>query len=334
MTSRWLSFDRVLFSPAAEDILSSAIATPRILILDGLANDDWSSYCALTYPNATVYNLSTTPKLRQPSPHGEEWSPPPNHRNLPLPSLAHPFPFPKGFFAAVALRFPPLLPQHHHANIVAEAKRVLRSGGCLELTLLDIDPANVGPLTRRRIKGVKLRAQNQMADANFGSVSDAVVKLLGRKGFEGLKSCSLSVPVAGAQGRNSPDEFESLGNVAARRSGDREQSRSLLELLREAGQENSAGLAAQYPVAKTVSRVARWWWSRCYEGLGSENSAKMAEQKRGDLLGMRGGGETDERSIWRDPEVVQECEEYDTGLRLTLAFAVKPAVVRRRTASV
>ena len=56
MTSRWLSFGRVLFSPAHAEIQSNR--QDRVLVLDGLGNDDWSFYCSLTYPHATIYNLS------------------------------------------------------------------------------------------------------------------------------------------------------------------------------------------------------------------------------------------------------------------------------------
>ncbi|KAL9114587.1 MAG: hypothetical protein Q9187_007428, partial [Circinaria calcarea] len=57
MTSRWLSFNRVLFSPAQEELENNK--QDRILVLDGLCNDDWSTYCAMTYPDAIVYNLGT-----------------------------------------------------------------------------------------------------------------------------------------------------------------------------------------------------------------------------------------------------------------------------------
>ncbi|KAL9049396.1 MAG: hypothetical protein Q9206_005543, partial [Seirophora lacunosa] len=54
MTSRWLSFNRVLFSPAHHELSCPPTTTQnRILVLDGLGNDDWSFYAALTYPHAT-----------------------------------------------------------------------------------------------------------------------------------------------------------------------------------------------------------------------------------------------------------------------------------------
>ncbi len=60
MTSKWLSFGRVLFSPAHNEM--SLSEEPRILVIDGLGSD-WSYYVALTYPRAEVVNLgpSTSP---------------------------------------------------------------------------------------------------------------------------------------------------------------------------------------------------------------------------------------------------------------------------------
>ena len=42
MTSRWLSFGRVLFSPAHNHLQSQDQG--RVLVVDGLGNDDWSFY--------------------------------------------------------------------------------------------------------------------------------------------------------------------------------------------------------------------------------------------------------------------------------------------------
>jgi len=294
MTARWLSFDRVLFSPVQEEIRNSR--QDKVLVLDGLANDDWSSYCALTYPDATVYNLSAPRPLPSSKRDTENWQPPPNHRQIHHSSLAHPFPFPKGFFTAVVLRFPVATSESSLRSAVSECKRVLRPGGYLELCILDMDMVNMGNRARRAVRGLKVRMQVADPSVSLSPTSDTVQKMLGRRGFENLSRCVVGVPVAGVMtehgGSESPDEKHA----------------SLGEMLRDPAAGGSV------PVTRMIAKVGRWWWSRCYEG------------------GV-GGGEKSE-SIWADKALLRECEGRDTGFRLVICYAQKPLSVRRRTVSV
>lgn len=294
MTARWLCFDRVLFSPVQDEIRNSR--QDKVLVLDGLANDDWSSYCALTYPDVTVYNLSTPRPLSSSKRDTENWQPPPNHRQIHHSSLAHPFPFPKGFFTAIVLRFPIATSESSLRSAVSECKRVLRPGGYLELCILDMDMVNMGNRARRAVRGLKVRMQVDDPSVSLSPTSDTVQKMLGRRGFENLSRCVVGVPVAGVMaehgGSESPDEKQA----------------SLGEMLRDPVAGGSV------PVTKMIAKVGRWWWSRCYEG------------------GV-GVGEKEE-SIWADRALLRECEGRDTGFRLVICYAQKPLNVRRRTVSV
>ncbi|KAK2808906.1 hypothetical protein FQN49_008668, partial [Arthroderma sp. PD_2] len=104
MTSRWLSFGRVLFSPAKNHMQPQDQA--RILVIDGLGNDDWSFYCALTYPSAVVYNLTSNTQPQSAPSNPAAWDPPANHRTIHRSGIKTPFPFPKGFFTVAVMRFP------------------------------------------------------------------------------------------------------------------------------------------------------------------------------------------------------------------------------------
>ncbi|MCJ1382529.1 hypothetical protein MMC17_005642 [Xylographa soralifera] len=294
MTARWLSFDRVLFSPVQEEIKNNR--QDRVLVLDGLGNDDWSSYCALTYPTATVYNLGAPRPLSETKRDNTSWQPPSNHRQIHHTNIAHPFPFPRGFFSAVVFRFPVANSEAALRNAVSECKRVLRPGGYLEMCILDMDMVNMGNRARRATRGLKVRMQIAAPDVSLSPTSDNVQKMLGRRGFENLNRCVVGVPVAGSLSHSPTGSLD-------------DKHTSLGDLLRDP----AAG--GEAPITKMVAKVGRWWWSRCYEG------SVVAEDDT-------------EGSIWNDSALLKECEKRDTGFRLVICYAQKPVNARRRTVSV
>ena len=305
--SRWLSFDRVLFSPVSEEIRASR--GDRVLVLDGLGNDDWSSFCALTYPSATIYNLTSTPitpKSRDSaSSSSSTWQSPSNHRQILHPSIAHPFPFPRSFFTAVVFRFPVASTESAYRNAISECKRVLRPGGYLEMSILDMDMVNMGNRARRAVRDLKVRMQMAMPDISLSPVSDSLQKLLGRRGFENLNRCFVGVPVGRSVADTPPPSasdhdpfFTSVPRAATTVNGP------------EANTPQS-----ELAMTKMLAKVGRWWWSRCYE------TVVVAE---GDLEG----------STWADNQLLKECEKWGTGLRMCICYAQKPEGVVRRTVSV
>ncbi|KAI4148941.1 MAG: hypothetical protein LQ340_004858 [Diploschistes diacapsis] len=312
MASRWLSFDRVLFSPVQAELRSSR--QDRILVVDGLENDDWSTYCALTYPEANVYNLCTSSALWLGRPtevsNADKWMAPTNHRRISYANLSAPFPFPKGFFTAVVFRFPAANTEHAYRNAVSECKRVLRPGGYVELTILDMDMVSMGNHVSRAIRNLKVRMQAALPDISLSPASDNVMKLLGRKGFENISRCVVGVPVTGAVSDSRAGSFNDPRSTAAPdREAETGAQLSLGALL--AGQAQNADL--HYPVTKMVARVARWWWSKCYE------KSVLGESRE---------------SMWSDKQLLRECENRETGLRLVICYAQKPIGARRRTVSV
>lgn len=297
MTSRWLSFGRVLFSPAHMEIQSNR--HDRVLVLDGLGNDDWSFYCALTYPDATVYNLSPFQGTSDNPMRKQEiggYQSPSNHRQIYHTSIAHPFPFPKGFFTAVVFRFPVASSEGASYNAISECKRVLRPGGYLEMSILDLDMVNMGNRARRAVRELKLRMQSADPDVSLKPASDNIQKMLGRRGFENLNRCIVNVPIAGHISDSRAASFD-------------EKDLSLGDMLKDSSRQGDEG------VSKMVAKVGRWWYTRCYE---------MGVLPHGDM----------EQSIWADRALVRECEKRETGLKLLICFAQKPSAPKRRTVSV
>ena len=293
MTSRWLSFGRVLFSPAHMEIQSNR--HDRVLVLDGLGNDDWSFYCALTYPHATVYNLSPFPDTGDRKREPGAYDSPSNHRQIYHASIAHPFPFPKGFFTAAVFRFPVASSESACCNAVSECKRVLRPGGYLEMSILDLDMVNMGNRARRAVRMLKVRMQVADPEVSLKPASDNIQKMLGRRGFENLNRCMVNVPIAGHISDSRAGSFE-------------EKDMSLGEMLKDSSRQGDEG------ISKMVAKVGRWWYTRCYE---------TSVLPHGDM----------ERSIWADRALLRECEKRETGLKLLICFAQKPSSPKRRTVS-
>ncbi|KAF2254541.1 hypothetical protein BU26DRAFT_415980 [Trematosphaeria pertusa] len=336
MTSKWLSFGRVLFSPAHFELKDPS--EDRILVIDGLGKD-WSYYCALTYPEATIYNLGPGPSSSA-LPNGnasEPWSTLKNHRHISHQSLGAAFPFPKGFFACAVLRFPPGLPSSVHRSILSECKRVLRPGGYLELSVLDLDLVNMGNRARRAVRGLKVKMQVADENVSLRNISDEIMALLGRKGFTECNRCFVGVPVAGRL--PSPDDINtpeskrkgstvsSIGKAtgapfqSAKQPKQPKPEISFSDLLNAQASSDSM----DDRITEMVARVGRWWYSRCYESLVLPEAGEPGAASSGNLL---------ESSIWRDESLITECEKRGTSFRLLIGYAQKPEVGVRRTVSV
>lgn len=316
--SKWLTFGHVLFSPVRDELIpmTGSLKRHSILVIDGLGNDDWSFYAAETYPAATFFNLSPRSPLPTESQGDSSGAPlsPPNHHQIQYKSHMDRFPFGSQSFTSVVYRFPSAVPESHYRNIVSEARRVLKPGGYMELSILDIDLNNMGNRGRRAVRQLKERAHIRSPNVSLASSSDLLLRLLGRKGFTDIKTCRLGVPVASAL---APSESSASGSSSSRngtRSGSTRSSsgkakrdtRSLAEII------SDDGPIADESITKMVAKVGRWWYDRCYESVAPAP-----------------GG----RSMWNDPALLAECEEWRTTLKLMVCHARMPDA-RGRLASI
>lgn len=316
--SKWLTFGHVLFSPVRDELIpmTGSLKRHSILVIDGLGNDDWSFYAAETYPAATFFNLSPRSPLPTESQGASSGAPlsPPNHHQIQYKSHMDRFPFGSQSFTSVVYRFPAAVPESHYRNIVSEARRVLKPGGYMELSILDIDLNNMGNRGRRAVRQLKERVHIRSPNVSLASSSDLLLRLLGRKGFTDIKTCRLGVPVASAL---APSESSTSGSSSARsgaRSGPtrstsgkaKRDMRSLAEII------SDDGPIADESITKMVAKVGRWWYDRCYESVAPAP-----------------GG----RSMWSDPALLAECEEWRTTLKLMVCHARMPDA-RGRLASI
>ena len=306
--SKWLTFGHVLFSPVREDVenlsvqeASSGLITPdsepnrqSILVVDGLGNDDWSFYAAETYPGATFYNLSPraplTDEQKRASSAGFPLTPS-NHHQVRYTNYLSRFPFGTDSFTSVVYRFPVAAPDNHYRNIIGEARRVLKPGGFLELSILDVDFNNMGNRARRAVRGLKEKFHATRPDTNLSSTADLILKILNRRGFTDVKTCKVGVPVCAI-----PSQKESIDRDKKQKKKPAEQ-RSLADMMSD----NSE--MADKEITSMVAHVGRWWYSKCYEspaGVGTQ------------------------ASMWRDRVLLNECKELGTSLKLTVCHARVP----------
>lgn len=301
--SKWLTFGHVLFSDIRHELIAdkqdgSAVPRHSILVLDGLGNDDWSFYVAETYPKANFYNLSPRAPLAASAKKDDKKAllSPPNHHQVQYFDHLSKFPFAPQSFDSVVYRFPVAAPESHYRNIIAESRRVLKPGGFLELAILDLDLNNMGNRGRRTIRTLKEMIHEQNPGTSLGSAADILVKLLGQGGFSGIRAAKVGVPVASSiiqPKRRSRDE-------STAKIPQSQDPPSLSDMMKENGP------AADANITKMVTRVGRWWYTRCYENAaGSTNK----DERRG---------------IWDDKGLLHECQELGTSLKLTVCCARAP----------
>lgn len=284
MTSRWLSFDRVLFSPALDE--AKHHHRGRVLVLDGLGNDDWSFYCAETYPHVDIFNLSPKPASSQ---QIGALQLPKNYRQVQHTDLRKDFPFETGFFTAAVFRFPAATSEDAYLNSISECMRVLRPGGYLEMAILDINMVNMGNRARRALHELKYRMRISQPEVALKPLSTTLQRMAKQSGFRDLNRYVVSVPVAGRVLRS-----RSQAGSLDKKNG------TLGDLRKEVSGDEDGGLAS------SLATVGRWWFTRCYE---------MITLPYGDV----------ERSIWNDEALLEECEKRETRFRLLLCYAQSPA---------
>ncbi|KAM0259743.1 hypothetical protein ACHAQJ_003179 [Trichoderma viride] len=297
--SKWLTFGQVLFSDIRHGLVrgQETLERPSVLVIDGLGNDDWSFYAAETYPAASFFNLSPRAPLPVEVPSSPARYPlsPPNHHQVQYLSHLDKFPFDPQTFDCVVYRFPVAATESHYQNVLTEARRVLKPGGYLELSILDVDLNNMGNRGRRTIRQLKERINEMSPETNLASTADLIVRLLGKSGFSTIKAARVGVPVASSI-TSSDDNAQGKGSTGHKKKKSKDQP-SLAEMMRDLSPNADEG------ITNMVSRVGRWWYSRCYENAASQSSGK---------------------SIWNDKALLRECEELGTSLKLMVCCARAP----------
>ncbi|KAH7462355.1 hypothetical protein FOMA001_g18633 [Fusarium oxysporum f. sp. matthiolae] len=90
---------------------------------------------------------------------------------------------------------------------------MLKPGGFIELSILDVDLNNIGNWDRRTVRRLKERTNEKTPDTSLGSTVDLIVRPLGRVGFTTIKAARVGVPIASSVTRS--DSKADKGKAAA-----------------------------------------------------------------------------------------------------------------------
>ncbi len=183
------------------------------------------------------------------------------------------------------------------------------------MAILDLDMMNMGNRTRRAVRGLKVKMQVADPSISLASASDTVLRIVGKRGFTDVKSCKVGVPVASAI--PSPTESEAqlqlqnptMPSSSSSTQPQNQEELSLADMMKDESRAGDEG------ITKMVAKVGRWWYTRCYESVVLPDN---------DTSG----------SLFQDGNLLAECEKWSASFKLVVAYAQKPVVGRRRTASV
>ena len=292
----------------------------RVLDLGGQATCDWAWHCAIAYPAAKVYTV-TTKAARQLS--NSNIRGPPNHRQVAVRRLAR-LPFPDGHFDLVsarelhaALRFVGENGADEWDACLAECRRVLKPGGYLDFAVLDSDLMNAGPL------GLAKSVEFGFALKTLGYDPQPTRLFLGRlarAGFEGVRRAWTCLPV-GSSTHTSSNNNNKAGSSAAPTppNGGR---RLELDALVTGTTDAAAGVAGL---------AGGWAWERWL--LRCEMEKVASEGRLDPVVAMVSGAgagedgnddETGSKCLEDVHAVIEEGRRCGAGFRVLMGFARKP----------
>lgn len=167
----------------------------RILDLGGQATCDWAWHCAITYPNAKVYTV-TTKAIRQLSNCNVRG--PSNHRQVAVERLTR-LPFPDAHFDLVSARelhsiikFIGENGEDEWEGCLSEIMRVLKPGSYFDFSVIDSDIMNAGPLGLAKSVEFGFSLKTLGYDPN---PTRLFLGRLGRAGFEGIRRAWMCLPM-------------------------------------------------------------------------------------------------------------------------------------------
>ncbi|KAI8629248.1 methyltransferase domain-containing protein [Xylariaceae sp. FL1651] len=198
--TKTLNGGRLFSAPVAKRLarlsrIGGARHRARILDLGGQATCDWAWHCAITYPNAKIYTV-TTKAIRQLS--NCNMRGPPNHRQVAVERLTR-LPFPDAHFDLVSarelhsiLKFIGENGVDEWESCLSEVIRVLKPGGYLDFSVIDSDIMNAGPLGLAKSVEFGFSLKTLGYDPN---PTRMFLGRLGRAGFDEVRRAWMCLPM-------------------------------------------------------------------------------------------------------------------------------------------
>jgi SAM-dependent methyltransferase len=202
---KFLNGGRLILAPVTKRLARLSVAAPtkggvsrdraRVLDLGGKSTCDWAWHCALQYPNAKIYTV-TTKSIRQLS--NANIRGPSNHRQVAVRKFSH-LPFADNHFDLISarelhsiLKFVGENGEDEWETCLRECMRVLKPGGYLEFSILDSDIMNAGPLGLAKSVEFGFTLKTLGYDP---SPSKLWLKRLSRAGFEDIRRTWVCLPM-------------------------------------------------------------------------------------------------------------------------------------------
>ncbi|KAI1763430.1 hypothetical protein GGR53DRAFT_367023 [Hypoxylon sp. FL1150] len=282
----------------------------RILDLGGQAACDWAWHCAITYPNAKVYTV-TTKAIRQLS--NSNIRGPPNHRQVAVEKLSR-LPFPDAHFDLVSarelhsvLKFIGENGEDEWDTCLQECMRVLKPGGYIEFNVLDSAITNAGPL------GLAKSVEFGFALKTLGydpAPSRTFLGRVRRAGFDDVKRAWTCLPMG-------PDPAVQRSRKVTRDSTTGVERPLELEAMVTGSTEAAASM---------TGLAGSWAWERWL--LRAEMEKVASQGRLGGFLEMENESPEGVREAGKCldgvHEVVEEGRRCGAGFRVLAGYARKP----------
>ncbi|OAA80624.1 Methyltransferase type 11 [Akanthomyces lecanii RCEF 1005] len=315
---KFLNGGRLIRAPVTKRLARISLATvskdgkardkARILDLGGQATGDWAWHCALQYPNAKIYTV-TTKAIRQLS--NANIPGPPNHRQVAVQKLSR-LPFPDNHFDLISarelhsiLKFVGENGEDEWETCMRECMRVLKPGGYLEFSILDSDIMNAGPL------GLAKSVEFGFSLKTLGydpSPSKLWLRRLARAGFTETRRAWVCLPMGAKRDFYKLPAMSSTEGKATEAS----QTRQM-----EAMTMGSAG-----SIAGVCSIVGGWTWERWL--LRCEMEKVAGELRLADTVTAGETMREAAKCLEGVHDVMEEGRSCRAGFRMLNGYARKP----------
>lgn len=315
---KFLNGGRLIRAPITKRLARISLATvgkdgktrdkARILDLGGQATGDWAWHCALQYPNAKIYTV-TTKAIRQLS--NANIPGPSNHRQVAVQKFSR-LPFPDNHFDLISarelhsiLKFVGENGEDEWETCMRECMRVLKPGGYLEFSILDSDIMNAGPLGLAKSVEFGFSLKTLGYDPN---PSKLWLRRLARAGFTETRRAWVCLPMGAKR------DFYKLPTVSGPQGkvADAAQIRQM-----EAMTMGSAG-----SIAGVCSIVGGWTWERWL--LRCEMEKVAGELRLADTVTAGETMREAAKCLEGVHDVMEEGRSCRAGFRMLNGYARKP----------
>ncbi|KAG5980516.1 hypothetical protein E4U55_003931 [Claviceps digitariae] len=288
----------------------------RILDLGGQSTGDWAWHCALQYPNAKVYTV-TTKAVRQLS--NSNIRGPPNHRQVAVERLTK-LPFADDQFDLISarelhgiLKFIGENGEDEWDGCLRECMRVLKPGGYLEFSIMDSDIINAGPLGLAKSVEFGFTLKTLGYDP---SPSKLWLGRLSRAGFDQVRRAWICLPLGARHKMNmppTPPPKDNISSYATKKSGKIEPSYHTL---------NATDMGSTDNIANVCSILGGWSWERWL--LRCEMEKVAGEMRLVDTVTAGPAMTEAGKCLEGVHAVMEEGRDLKAGFRMLNGYARKP----------